>query len=102
RNPLLDTNFDISGPGSPDMQATGFLRGATGRMPGFYRIDARIEKKWRVGSSGWVSFVIEALNATLQKEVVSETCGLSIVGVGGGGPPTRTASCKYNEIGPIT
>jgi hypothetical protein len=39
---------------------------------------------------------------TLQKEIVSETCNVSIVGVGGGQPPTRTPTCRYDEIGPIT
>jgi hypothetical protein len=40
------------------------------RDPAFYRIDLRLEKKWRIGRSGWISFVAEFLNATLNKEVV--------------------------------
>ena len=34
------------------------------------RLDARIEKRWQVGETGWVSIVIEGMNLTLQKEIV--------------------------------
>ncbi len=101
RSPVIDATFDISMPGSRDEVGYGAIRDATGRMPGFYRIDARLEKKWRVGQSGWVSFVIEGLNVTLQKEIVSESCSVSIVGVGANQPPTRTTTCRYDDIGPI-
>ncbi len=38
------------------------------REPSFYRLDVRLEKRWRVRRSGWVSLVLEFLNATLHKE----------------------------------
>ncbi|HSN99758.1 MAG TPA: TonB-dependent receptor [Candidatus Nanopelagicales bacterium] len=41
------------------------------REPGFYRIDARVEKKWTFSETMWLSFVIEMLNATFNKETVS-------------------------------
>jgi hypothetical protein len=44
---------------------------ATQRGPGFYRVDVRLEKRWRLGENGTISFVAEMLNATLHKEVVS-------------------------------
>jgi TonB-dependent Receptor Plug Domain/Gram-negative bacterial TonB protein C-terminal len=59
-----------------------------GREPSFFRLDVRLEKRWAVGRAGWISLVIEALNATLQKEFVGgERLGpISVpsVGVEGG------------------
>jgi len=40
------------------------------RDPAFYRVDLRVEKRWNLGRSAWVSFVAEMLNATLNKETV--------------------------------
>jgi hypothetical protein len=34
----------------------------------FYRLDVRLEKRWSLRGSSWVSFVLEFLNATLNKE----------------------------------
>jgi hypothetical protein len=71
-------------------------------MPGFYRIDVRLEKRWRLGETAWISFVIEALNATLRKEIVSESChtilDLSMTDM----PPIRTRTCHDEEFGPVT
>ncbi len=58
------------------------------RIPAFYRIDARLEKRWRLGKKGYWAFVIEWLNATLQKETVSVDCS--------------TGQCVPEEIGPVT
>ena len=58
------------------------------RIPAFWRIDFRIEKRWRLGKSGWWGIALEVLNATLNKEVVDVSCG--------GG------SCREEEIGPVT
>jgi hypothetical protein len=77
------TRFSIySGPpqlqvpsGSPD----DFRPSDPPRDPVFYRLDFRVEKKWRFLETAWVSFVIEMLNATLNTETI-------------GG----------NEIGPVT
>ncbi|AKT41080.1 TonB-dependent receptor plug domain-containing protein [Chondromyces crocatus] len=54
-------------PGMPE----GFRLLSPEREPGFYRLDARIEKKWTLGRTTWLSFVIEALNATLNKETIN-------------------------------
>jgi hypothetical protein len=59
------------------------------RVPPFYRVDVRLEKRWRLGKRGYWAFVVEVLNATLSKEVVDVTCN-----PGGG--------CEQEEIGPIT
>jgi hypothetical protein len=43
------------------------------RDPGFWRLDLRLEKRWPIGRCGWLSFVAEFLNATLNKETVQST-----------------------------
>lgn len=63
--------------GVPDLEAPSGLPEAVrllnpARKPGFYRIDARVEKKWTLGETTWLSFVVEALNATFNKETVGD------------------------------
>lgn len=103
-DPFLDNTGDFSaagglGPASPALRV---VRSDVGRMPGFYRIDVRLEKRWRWGETTWISFVLEALNATLRKEIVSENCSTTIANTGTGMPPVRTRTCDYEETGPIT
>jgi TonB family protein len=43
------------------------------REPSFYRVDVRLEKKWLIKQTGWLSFVAEMLNATFNKETIGET-----------------------------
>jgi TonB family protein len=43
------------------------------RGPGFYRLDLRLEKRWNIKRTGWISFVAEMLNATFHKETISDT-----------------------------
>lgn len=38
------------------------------RDPVFYRVDFRLEKRWGLGDTAWISFVLEMINATLTKE----------------------------------
>jgi hypothetical protein len=47
------------------------------RDPTFYRLDLRLEKRWVYSPKGaWVSFIVEVMNATLNKEVIfGETIG---------------------------
>jgi TonB family protein len=40
------------------------------RDPLFYRLDFRIEKRWNLTKTAWLSFVAEILNATLHTEVL--------------------------------
>ncbi|MCA9594790.1 MAG: TonB family protein [Myxococcales bacterium] len=58
------------------------------RIPAFYRVDARIEKRWRLGQSGYWAAVLEVLNATLSKEVVNVSCDGD--------------RCENEEVGPVT
>jgi len=58
------------------------------RLPPFFRIDVRLEKRWQLGEKTWISVVAEWMNATLSKEAVSTTCNLQ--------------GCSAMEIGPVT
>jgi hypothetical protein len=71
------------------------------RYPDFHRFDFRVEKRWTFGSTGYVAFVAEWLNATLRKEAFSLECASF------GDSPDLTTSlpgsrCKPQEVGPIT
>lgn len=59
-----------------------------GRLPSFFRLDLRLEKRWQLGKEAFMSAVAEWLNATLSKEAVSTRCTL--------------AGCEARTIGPIT
>jgi hypothetical protein len=58
------------------------------RLPAFFRLDVRAEKKFRLSERAHLSIVAEWLNATLSKEAVTTTCTLS--------------GCEAQMIGPIT
>lgn len=38
------------------------------RNPAFFRVDLRLEKRWNLSRTAWISFIAEVLNATLSKE----------------------------------
>jgi hypothetical protein len=61
------------------------------RLPPFYRLDWRLEKKWTMGKTGFVSFVAEALNTFVASEVVGEECEDAL------DPDT----CAPSKIGPV-
>jgi hypothetical protein len=58
------------------------------RLPPFFKLDLRVEKRWQLGPRAHFSFVAEWMNATLSKEAVSTTCTLR--------------GCETQTIGPIT
>ncbi len=71
------------------------------RYPDFYRFDFRVEKRWTVGKSGYVSLIAEWLNATLRKEALNVDC--SEFGDSGNLASSLPGSrCTPNEVGPIT
>jgi hypothetical protein len=80
------------------------------RLPGFFRIDARVEKAWQLGAGTRVALVVEGVNVTLNKETVSATCGgpstaSSVTrGVLGPSQPGLNGlnACTFDTIGPIT
>ncbi len=54
------------------------------RTPAFHRLDVRVEKRWNLGDTRWLSFVIEGMNVTLSKETIGgeEIGPLSIPSLG--------------------
>ncbi len=50
--------------------------GTSGRLPAFFRLDLRAEKRWRLGKKSWLSVVAEMMNATLSKEAIATSCSL--------------------------
>lgn len=59
-----------------------------GRLPAFFRLDARAEKRWRLGKTSYISAVAEWMNATLNKEAIATSCSLN--------------GCTAQLVGPIT
>jgi TonB family protein len=57
------------------------------RGPPYYRLDVRLEKRWRVGRAGWLGFLAEVQNATLSHEVTGRTC--------------NTVRCTEVGVGPL-
>jgi len=63
----------------------------TDRLPPFYRLDVRLEKRWTLSPTSHVSFTIEWFNALLKKEPIGwKRCRVV------------TLSCEVDEIGPVT
>jgi len=58
------------------------------RLPPFFKLDLRVEKRWQLGSRAYLSVVAEWMNATLSKEAIATTCTLR--------------GCETQTIGPIT
>jgi hypothetical protein len=44
------------------------------RAASFWRVDARLEKRWVIGEHAWVALVAEVLNASASQEVVRRSC----------------------------
>jgi hypothetical protein len=63
------------------------------RLPAFYRLDVRLEKRWRAFGNGQLAFVIEGMNVTLRKEAIGVTCQSTGVGLD---------SCEPQYIGPVS
>jgi hypothetical protein len=58
------------------------------RVRPFYRLDARLSKRWTVGKTGYVGLVADVQNATLSKEVYDVGCD--------------EQGCQPRVLGPIT
>jgi hypothetical protein len=76
--------------GYPITSAVGDQVRETGRLPPFFRFDARAEKRWPIGKRGWISLVLEVANAMLAKETLQEQC------------VPGTGQCTPVTIGPVT
>ena len=58
------------------------------RLPPFVRLDLRLEKRWQITDTVWISGVAEWMNATLSKEAIQSECTLQ--------------GCEAELIGPVT
>ncbi|MDC0746625.1 TonB-dependent receptor plug domain-containing protein [Polyangium mundeleinium] len=58
------------------------------RLPAFFRLDVRLEKRWTFPNGRWISFTVEVLNATAGKEVTQYECSFQ-------------DGCAPEEIGPL-
>ena len=84
--------------GSPYSRLEGVIPAApynAYRTPSFFRLDIRLEKRWRLGNSGSIAFILEGQNVTLS----TEYSGQALDCMDGPDEPTR---CKHGKIGPIT
>ena len=54
----------------------------------FYRVDARLEKRWPLGETGFWALVAEVQNAALQRETTDVSC--------------YAYGCSAESIGPVT
>ena len=89
------------GPASPATPAfPGQLVGVPpSRTPDFVRVDGRVEKRWRIGKTGYLAVVLEALNATLSTETTGYQCGTQLAVPGVQRDPPR---CVGRIFGPVT
>jgi hypothetical protein len=69
-------------------KASGDPTDTATRLNPFFRLDLRLEKRWTVGRTSWLSLVLEVQNATLSKETINGQCGSS--------------TCDPQVIGPVT
>jgi hypothetical protein len=67
------------------------------RMPAFYRIDLRLEKRWRVGTSATLALVFEGMNVTLNKEVLAAHCSPA-----NGQTASGLDRCTFDTLGPVS
>ncbi len=59
------------------------------RLPAFYRVDARAEKKWTFASGRWFAVTLEFFDATLNSEAVDFQCDIA------------AWRCTAQKVGPI-
>jgi hypothetical protein len=69
----------------------GLAVGPTTRLPDFWRIDVRLEKRWLIASRWHVAAVLEGMNVTLNKEAIGANC-----------TGATTASCTPKYVGPVS
>ena len=59
------------------------------RLPDFYRIDLRAEKRWTFRGEKWLGLVLEFFDATLNKEAIDFVCSID------------QGVCSAQKLGPI-
>lgn len=84
--------------GLPYTGAGGAILGppaADARLPDFWRIDLRLEKRWIIANRWTVAAVLEGMNVTLNKEAIALSCGPSATVASPG-------ACTPRYVGPIS
>ncbi len=76
-------------PGQPVTFGFGPGQLAQRRLPPFYRIDVRAEKRWSLGARAWIAGVFDFFNVTLTKEAVAFRCDV------------LSGTCAARQVGPI-
>lgn len=76
-NPYQRTQFTVAIPGMPPIRDRGF-----GRLPLFYSLDVRAERRWRK-AHGDLTFFIDVQNATLHRNVEAYEGAFETVDSGG-------------------
>lgn len=74
--------------GTPLFDVSGDELRVKGRLPPFYRLDWRVEKRFDIGETGFITMVLEALNTFLADEALGESCD-------------ERGRCELTTIGPI-
>jgi hypothetical protein len=59
------------------------------RLPSFFRVDARVEKRWELGSKRWIAAILEFFDANLAREAIDFQCNVS------------SGLCSAQLVGPI-
>jgi len=67
-----------------------------GRLPPFYRLDWRIEKRFDIGETGYITLIAELLNGFFASEVIGQDCQTKLHG------STPYLRCDPNVIGPVS
>jgi hypothetical protein len=55
-------------PKQPIIEGADRAQAPEGRYPPFFRLDLRFEKRWKLGKTSWMAFVVEFMNSTLSRE----------------------------------
>lgn len=76
------------------------------RLDGFERLDVRLERAWRIGDTGQIALVAEAMNILFSEEAVGVACEWTTPPGAAtpdfNAPPTPLNGCVQRRIGPIT
>jgi hypothetical protein len=85
-----DTEEDIRRREQLREQVARYVRGLNlpERLPAFFRLDVRLEKRWVYRDGRWISLTVEVLNATAGKETLQYECSI-------------VSGCEPEELGPI-
>ncbi|WP_437679713.1 TonB family protein [Sorangium sp. So ce131] len=85
-----DTEEDIRRREQLRARIAAYVRGLDlpERLPAFFRVDLRLEKRWVFKEGRWIALTIEVLNATAGKETIQYECSI-------------VRGCEPEELGPI-